>query len=53
MIFSIIALEMPIALMGYAALSVLRTTTRLTRLSKAACRTLSAPIALVRMASIG
>lgn len=43
MTFSIIALDMPIALIGYTALSVLRHTIRLTRLAIAASRTFSVP----------
>ena len=51
--FSAIALEMPIALIGYTALSVLSTTTRLTPLAVAAFITFSVPMTLVRTASIG
>ena len=50
---SIIAFEMPIALIGYAALSVERQTIFLTPSSMAACRRLSVPSTLVRTASIG
>ena len=47
------ALVMPIALIGYAALSVERQMTDLTLASMAAVRTLSVPITLVRTASMG
>ena len=51
--FSIIALEVPIALTGYAALSVERQITFLTPSSMAAVRTLSVPRTLVLTASSG
>ena len=51
--FSIIAFDIPIALMGYTALSVLRTTHRLTPHSIAARMTFSAPMTLVLTASMG
>src|SRR5690349_8130202 len=51
--FSIIALEIPMALIGYTALSVDSTITFLTPADNAAFRTFSAPSSLVRMASIG
>jgi hypothetical protein len=51
--FSIIAFEIPIALTGYTALSVLSTTTRFTLQAIAAFITFSAPSTLVRTASIG
>ncbi|MNG41060.1 hypothetical protein D3C84_1299930 [compost metagenome] len=51
--FSIIAFEVPMALMGYTALSVLRQTTRLTPLAIAASNTLSVPMTLVLTASMG
>ena len=47
MTFSIIALEMPMALIGYTALSVLRQTTRCTPLAIAASSTFSVPRTLV------
>ncbi len=50
---SIIALLVPMALTGYAALSVERQTTRLTPASTAAWSTLSVPSTLVCTASIG
>src|SRR4026207_405388 len=46
--FSIIALEMPIALIGYTALSVDSTMTFLTPAERAALRTFSAPSSFVR-----
>lgn len=52
-IFSSRALLMPIALMGYAALSVERQMTHFTPESMAASRTLSVPMTLVLTASIG
>ena len=51
--FSIIALLIPMALMGYAALSVERQTTFFTPASMAAVNTLSVPSTLVRTASMG
>ena len=51
--FSISALEMPMALMGYAALSVDRQTMRRTPAPIAAVSTLSVPSTLVRTASMG
>ena len=51
--FSIIAFDVPIALTGYAALSVERQTTFLTPASMAALRTFSVPKTLVLTASIG
>ena len=51
--FSIMALDRPMALIGYTALSVLSTTHFLTPLSNAARITFSAPITFVRTASIG
>lgn len=51
--FSIIALEMPMALIGYTALSVLRQTARLTPAATAASSTFSVPSTLVRTACIG
>src|SRR5262245_61275004 len=51
--FSIMALEMPMALIGYTALSVDRTMTRWTRAPIAALSRLSAPRMFVRTASIG
>ncbi len=51
--FSAIAFEMPMALIGYTALSVLSTTTRLTPRAIAAFSTFSVPSTLVRTASIG
>ena len=51
--FSIIALDIPMALTGYAALSVDRQTTFLTPASIAAFRTFSVPMTLVLIASIG
>ena len=51
--FSSMALVMPIALIGYAALSVDRQITHLTPASIAAVSTLSVPITLVCTASIG
>ena len=51
--FSIIAFEMPIALIGYTALSVLRQSTRLTSNSTAASITLSVPMTFVFTASMG
>ena len=51
--FSISALDMPIALIGYAALSVERHTTLLTPASIAACRTLSVPSTFVLTACMG
>ena len=51
--FSSRALDMPMALIGYAALSVLRQITDFTPASIAAVSTLSVPITLVRMASMG
>ena len=53
MTFSIMAFDIPMALMGYTALSVLRQTTRFTRAAIAACSTFSVPSTLVRTASIG
>ena len=53
MMDSIMALDLPMALMGYAALSVDRHTTRSTPSSMAACSTLSVPMTLVRTASMG
>ena len=53
MIDSIIAFDLPMALMGYAALSVERQTTRLTPSEMAACSTLSVPMTLVFTASMG
>ncbi|MNJ78405.1 hypothetical protein D3C77_761520 [compost metagenome] len=53
MTFSIMALEIPIALIGYTALSVLRQTTRCTWFWIAASRTFSVPMTLVFTASIG
>ena len=52
-IFSSIALVIPIALIGYAALSVDRQMTLFTPSSMAAVSTLSVPMTLVRTASIG
>ena len=52
-IFSSIALVIPIALIGYAALSVERQITDSTPHSIATVSTLSVPITLVRTASIG
>src|ERR1022692_236222 len=52
-VFSIRALLMPIALMGYTALSVLRHTTDLTPLAAAASITLALPATLVRTACVG
>jgi hypothetical protein len=51
--FSIIALDMPIALMGYAALSVPRHTTDVTPFALLASITLALPNTLVRTASSG
>ncbi len=51
--FSISALDMPIALTGYAALSVPRHTTERTPLALLASITLALPSTLVRTASIG
>jgi hypothetical protein len=51
--FSIIALLIPIALIGYTALSVLRTTTLLTPLAVAASRTFCVPKIFVFKASMG
>ncbi len=51
--FSIIAFEIPMALIGYTALSVLRHTTRFTPAATAASSTFSVPSTLVRTASIG
>ena len=51
--FSIIALLMPMALMGYTALSVLRHTTRWTPAPIAASSTFSVPSTLVRTACMG
>ena len=51
--FYIIALEMPMALIGYTALSVLKQITRLTFVLIAAVSTFSVPIILVLTASIG
>ena len=53
MVFSINALDIPIALIGYTALSVLSTTTRSTLFAIAAFITLSAPTTLVLTASNG
>ena len=53
MTFSIIALEVPIALTGYAALSVDRHTTFLTPASMAAVSTFSVPMTFVFTASMG
>ena len=53
MMLSIMALDFPMALMGYAALSVDRHTTRDTPSSIAACSTLSVPMTFVRTASMG
>src|SRR5687767_3744897 len=53
MTFSIMALEIPMALMGYTALSVLRHTSRLTPAAIAASMTFSVPMMLVLTASIG
>ena len=53
MTFSIIAFDIPIALIGYTALSVLSTTQRRTSLAMAARITFSAPTTLVWTASIG
>ena len=51
--FSIIALEMPMALIGYTALSVLRQIMRLTPHWIAASVAFSVPMTLVLTASIG
>ncbi len=51
--FSIIAFEMPIALTGYAALSVPRQTTLRTLLALLASMTFAEPSTLVRTASSG
>ena len=51
--FSIIALDMPMALIGYAALSVLSTTTFFTLCLSANVNTLSVPRMLVFTASNG
>jgi len=51
--FSIKAFDIPIALIGYAALSVLRTTTFFTSYSCATVNKLSVPIILVFTASKG
>ncbi len=51
--FSIMALLMPMALIGYTALSVLRQITRWTRAARAASKTFSVPSMLVRTASMG
>src|SRR5216683_2630749 len=53
MTFSIMAFEMPMALIGYTALSVLRQTRRFTPAATAAWITFSVPRMLVRTASIG
>ena len=52
-IFSANALDIPIAFIGYAALSVLRRITRFTPLAVAALQTFSVPSTFVRTASIG